>query len=260
MATKVDSMNWLDLVDAYKLKPDGLKDALRDYAESRARDECDGALKALATLAKLGTTLKSSKEVKVAGPDVIKRIGKLLDGVATSQKEWEKKKAERAQEGTQQDIQIQLERWDGKSMYGGWAKVEISPRGGKVIKKEVSTAGTILNINDVFLQPVGMLTLSLYRADQLMCTGTAKYQFTPGKDKGLQFMFSQKSTTVKKKAKSLEELSDRLEMKGSVGLEIKVLKVGGEVTKETAYKKGYEEEVEWEVEMGEDKFKVATQI
>src|SRR5580765_7655885 len=95
MADKVENMNWLDLVENFGLKDNGggLKKALKDYAEAKAKDEYDLALGSLADLAKLGTDLKNSKEAKAAGPAVIKRIGKLLDGAATSRKEWEKKKA-----------------------------------------------------------------------------------------------------------------------------------------------------------------------
>jgi hypothetical protein len=39
-------------------------------------------------------------------------------------------------------------------------------------------------------------------------------------------------------------------VKGSVGLEFEILKVGGEVSKESEYKRGFEQEVEWEVEYG----------
>jgi hypothetical protein len=38
--------------------------------------------------------------------------------------------------------------------------------------------------------------------------------------------------------------------KGSVGVEFKVVSVGGEATKESEYKDGYEQEVEWEIEAG----------
>lgn len=260
MADKVETMTWLELVDKYKLKDGGLKSALRDYSEARIKDECDEALKALATIAKVGADLKNSKEAKAAGPDVIKRIGKLLDGVATSKKDWEKKKVEQAKTGTQQDVQIILERWDGKPMYGCLVKAELSSMGGNTVKKEMSVPGTVLKINDVFLNPKGTLALNVYQGSDLFCSGTAKFEFALGKDKGMQFRFTQASKIVKKKAKSIEEASEKLGLKGEAGLELKVLKVGGEVTKETEYKKGYENDVEWEVEMGEDRFKEQKQV
>lgn len=260
MANKVETMTWLELVDEYKLKDGGLKAALRDYSDARIKDECDEALKSLATITKVGTDLKNSKEAKAAGPDVVKRIGKLLDGAATAKKDWEKKKVEQAKTGTQQDIQIILERWDGKPMYGCLVKAELSSLGGNTVKKETSVPGTVLKINDVFLNPKGALALTVYRGSELFCAGTAKFEFAPGKDKGMQFRFTQGSKTVKQKAKTIEEASKKLGLKAEASLEIKVLKVGGEVTKESEYKQGYEQEVEWEVEMGEDKFKEQKQV
>lgn len=258
MANKVENMTWLELVDEYNLKDNGLKNVLRDYAEARPKEEYDLALKSLATLAKLGTDLKNSKEAKAAGPDVIKRIGKLIDGIAVARKEWEKKKAEKAKEGCQQDVQIVLERWDGKSMYGCWAKVELASVGGTTIKRELSIPGTILKINDVFLQPKGSLGLSVFQLNDLYCQGTADFKFTPGKDKdGLKFRFTQDSKKVKVKAKTMEEVTKKLGLKAEASLEIKVLKVGGEVSKETEYKEGFEKEVEWEIEMGAEKFRDA---
>jgi len=44
MADKVEKMTWLELVDNYKLKDNGLKKVLKDYAESKAKDEYDEAL------------------------------------------------------------------------------------------------------------------------------------------------------------------------------------------------------------------------
>ena len=48
----------------------------------------------------------------------------------------------------------------------------------------------------------------------------------------------------------MEEATEKIGVKGSVGLEFEVLKVGGEVSKESEYKRGFEQEVEWEVEYG----------
>lgn len=260
MADKVDNMMWLDLVEKFKLKDNGLKKPLRDYAEAKARDECDVALKALADIAKLGTDLKNSKEAKAAGPDVVKRLGKLLDGVATAQKEWQQKKTEKAKAGCQLDIQIILEGWDGKDMYPGTAKVEISSVGGETIRKEIGIPGTLLKINDVFLQPKGALALAVYQSNKLVCKGTADFKFSPGKDKGMQFRFSQASQLVKETAKELGSLSEKLGLEGEASVEIKVLKVGGKVTKESEYMQGYEKEVMWEVEIGAEKFKEAKQV
>ena len=260
MAGKVENMTWLELVDSYKLKDNGLKKALKEYAESRIREEYDEALKALATLAKLGTDLKNSKEAKAAGPDVIKRIAKLIEGIATSRKEWEKKKCEQEKAGTRFDVQIVLQAWNGKSMYGSWAKVELSPTGGTSLKRELGIANTILNIKDVYLKPTsGSLDLSVFRVDELFCQGNAQYDVKPGKTE-LRFKFVQDSTIVKQKAKTTEELLKKLGMKGGASLEIKILKVEGEITKESEYKAGFEKEVEWEVEVGTEKFKEQKQV
>lgn len=259
MAGKVENMTWFELVDEYKLKDNGLKKALKDYAEARLKEEYDRALAALATLAKLGTDLKNSKEAKAAGPDVIKRITKLIEGIATSRKEWEKKKSEQAKTGTKQEVQIILERFDGKPMYGCWAKVELSSLGGTTIKRELSIPGTVLKIKEVFLQLKGTLALEVYALNGLFCAGTAEFNLKPG-DKGIQFRFSQARKTLKEKAKKMEELSEKLSKKGGASLEIKVLKVEGEIAKESDYKEGYEHEVEWEVEFGSEEFKEHRQI
>jgi len=50
-------------------------------------------------------------------------------------------------------------------------------------------------------------------------------------------------------------MKKKLGFKGTLGLEFKVAKVGGEVTEESEYMRGYEEEVEWEGEAALPSFK-----
>lgn len=261
MAGKVENMTWLELVDEYKLKDNGLKKALKEYAESRIKEEYDEALKALATIAKLGADLKNSKEAKAAGPDVIKRIGKLLDGVVTARKDWEQRKSEAAKAGTRFDVQIVLQAWNGKAMYPGTAQVELSPTKGASIKKTLSIANTILSIKDVYLPPSGSgsLDLSVFKASELFCQGNAQYTVKPG-TKELQFKFLQDSAVIKRKARSLKELLKKLDMKASASLEIKILTVNGEIAKGEEEKEEHEEEVEWEVKVGTAEFKEQRQV
>jgi len=64
----------------------------------------------------------------------------------------------------------------------------------------------------------------------------------------MKFKPIQHSKTVKVRAKTMEEATEKIGVKGSVGLEFEILKVGGEVSKESGYKRGFEQEVEQEVE------------
>jgi hypothetical protein len=259
MADKVENMNWDELVHNYKLKDNGLLRAVGEYSELKTKEEFDGVLAKLATIAKLGTDLKNSKEAKAAGPDVIKRMSKLIDATVTSRKEWEKRKADQAKTGTRQDVQILLQAWNGHSMYGCVANAELSSAGGNTIQRKLSIGGTVLSIKDVYLKDKGALDLTVYRGSHLFCEGTAPFELKPGKPV-VQFRFVQDTQTVKLKAKSIEEVSKKLGLKAEASLELKVLTVGGEATSESEYKQGYEQEVEWEIETGKEKFKESNQL
>src|SRR5215472_13308238 len=181
MANRPDNMTWDELLNNYKLKDNGLLRAVGEYSVLKTKEEYDGALAKLATIVKLGTDLKNSKEAKAAGPDVIKRMSKLLEASVTSRKDLEKRKAEAAKAGSPYDVQIILKGWNGKSMYGCVANVELSSAGGSTIQKKLSVGGTVLGIKEVYLKPKGALDLSVYRGSDLFCEGTAVFDLKPGK-------------------------------------------------------------------------------
>jgi len=118
-----------------------------------------------------------------------------------------------------------------------------------------------LNIKDVYLKPTsGSLDLSVFRSsNDLFCQGNAQYEVKPG-TKELRFKFLQDSTVVKKKARNLKALMNKLDMKAGAELEIKILKVNGEISKGTEEKEEFEEEVEWEVKVGTEEFKEQKQV
>jgi hypothetical protein len=255
MPNRVENMIWGELVETYKLKDNGLLKAIKEYSVLKTKEEYDGALAKLTSIQKLEMDLKNSKEAKAAGPDVIKRMSKLIEAGAKSRKELESRKAEAAKAGCRADVQIILEAWNGKSMYGCVAKVVLSPVGGNAIQKALSIAGTALNIKDVYLKPTGSVDLSIYHGSDLSIEGTGTWKDLIAGKSALQFRFTQDSTTAKIKAKTLEEASKKLKTKLSAGIEIKVLTIDGEVAKESEYKEGFEQEVEWELEGGKLKFK-----
>lgn len=244
--------DWERFAKAYKLKDNGLSKALDDFWMPR-QDEFEKRLAALPKVVKLATDLKKAKEVIAAGAPVVKWLDEVIGIAPKVRKMIEDEKREFDRSGMQTiDVQIILVDWNGKPVSSDYvAYVNFSSPGAHDVNPTCNITSNGVDLDDVRLRPSGTLYLKVRDPSGVAAymEGTTDYEVKPGKSV-MKFKAIQHSKTVKVRAKTMEEATEKIGVKGSVGLEFEVLKVGGEVSKESEYKRGFEQEVEWEVEYG----------
>jgi hypothetical protein len=255
---------WERTVKQYKLKDNGLIKAIDDFwnVQGNRDDEFDKALAQLPKILKLATDLKKAKDV-MAVPVATKYLADLIAVVPVTKKALEDKKATAAKTGMQEiDVQIMIKDWNGKPMSSDYvAFVQFSSPGASDTNTTVKIGSAGVTIHNIHLRPSGGIYLMVRDPSSAnpYCEGDTDYEFKPGKNI-IKFQAIQYSRTAKVSAKTTQEASQKLGIKGDVGVEFKVVKVGGEVSKESEYKNGYEEAMEWEVEYGQPTFKDFKQL
>lgn len=243
---------WERFAKAYKLKDNGLAKVFDEFWSPRD-DEFEKRLAALPKVVKLAADVKKSKEAVNAGAPVQKWLDEVIAIVPKVRKMIEDQKREFERTGMKTtDVQIILVDWNGKPVSSDYvAYVRFSSPGARDVNPTCPITSNGVDLDDLRVRPSGTLYLMVREPSSVVpyMEGTTDYEVRPGKSV-MKFKAVQYSKTVKVRAKTLEEATDKIGVKGSVGLEFEVLKVGGEVSKESEYKRGFEQEVEWEVEYG----------
>ena len=239
-----------------KVKDPGLVKALHGMASASLREDEHEKRIAFATdIAKHATALSKSKgDAKLL--QQLKDTAEAAEGIR-KKSEIAKREADRV--GLHPiDVQIMIANWRNKPLgsdYAGYVK--FSSPGMDPVETADVLSGNGMDIDNLRLRPAGTLYLVIRRRGEtkdVYIDGTTKYAFKPG-DATMTFNAVQDVKTYKIRAKTVEEVTNKIGVKGTVGLEFKILKVGGEVTSENEYKTGFEQEVEWEVEAGVSSFK-----
>jgi|SoiMethySBSTD1v2_1073268.scaffolds.fasta_scaffold502109_2 hypothetical protein len=248
---------WKQVVDGYKLKDNGLAKLIDDFRDLR-EDEYDKRLAMLSQISKLADATRKSKEVIAAGSKVVKMLDDAIEAAAEIRKRVEADQREAQKVGLHAiDVQIMVVDWNGKPLGGDFAGiVEFRSPGVPLVSVADVLTGNGMDIDDLRLRPSGTLYFVVRKKmyTDPYIEGTTDYDFKPGTPV-MKFRAIQHSQKFKTRAKTLEEMKKKLGFKGTLGLEFKVAKVGGEVTEESEYMRGYEEEVEWEGEAGLPSFK-----
>lgn len=256
--------DWERFAKFYKLKDNGLTKAI-DAFWTRRDDEPDKGLAMLPKILKLATDLKNvlMKSKPPGDPTAVKYLGELIAAIPAVRKNLEESKQKYAKAGMQtMDVQITIVDWNGKPMSSEYvAYVEFTSPGTPTVNPTEDIKSTGVNIDNLRLRSSGTVYLMVRdpRSAAAYCEGTTDYEFKPGKPI-MKFKAIQHNKTFKVKARTYQEATEKLGIKGTVGLEFKILKVGGEVSKESEYKQGFEQEVEWEVEAGVPTFKDFKQL
>ena len=250
--------NWEKALAAVKVKPDSALSKALDESFHLDADQPAKRLAMLPKILKLALDFKKSKVVVAAGPAAAKLVQELIDVIPVVKKEREHEIAEFQKTGAREvGVQILVDDWRGTPFdFGdGYATFECSnlPK----ITKQGKLNGNGLRLDDVCLRPVGTVNLSIKAGSQYI-EGNTDFELGRGKDTMI-FKAVQAFKTHKTRAKSVSEAANKSGYKGEVGVEFKVVKVGGEVTRESEYKQGYEDEVEWELEGGLPSFLPFTQ-
>lgn len=251
--------NWEKALAAVKVKPDSALSKALDESFKLGADQPAKRLAILPRILKLATDFKKSKEVVAAGTGAVKLIQELIDVIPVVRREREQEVKEFQKNGACEiDVQFLISDWNGKSFEYGTGYVEFESPGLPIIRKNGKLSASGLSVNDIRLRPSGTVSLMVDPGAAEAIQGSTTYEFKPGQ-KLMQFKAMQHVKTRKTKAKSLSEATDKFGLKGSVGVEFKIVSVGGEVSKESEYKRGFEDEVEWEIESGVPTFKSFTQ-
>ncbi len=252
--------DWGVALHTHKLKNDnGLRKAFAELWRLDT-DEYDKRLAQLPRLLKLATDFKKSKEVIAAGPGAVKMVAELIDVIGQARKQIEKHKKEFEQNGARPvDVQFIVVDWNGKAFSDGTGYATFESPGVPTVKKVGALSSSGFSINDVRLRPSGTVSLMVTSGTDITVDGVVPYEFKPGTPI-IKFKAIQHSRKHKTRAKSIDDVTRKFGFKGSVGVDFKVLKVGGEVTEEDAYRHAYENEVEWELEGGLPTFKDFKQL
>jgi hypothetical protein len=242
--------DWEKALAAVKVKPDSALSKALDESFKLSADEPAKRLAVLPRIQKLASDFKKSKEVVAAGPGAAKLVQELIDVIPVVRRERESEIKEFQKSGVCEiDVQFIATDWNGKSFEYAKAFAVFESPGMPKITKQGQMSSNGLNLNDVKLRPIGTVSLTVYLGSGDSIEGSRPYEFKPGQ-KIMQFKAVQHVKTHKTKAKTVKEVADKFGFKGSVGIEWKIIKVGGEKTTESEYKNGYEDEVEWEIEAG----------
>ena len=229
------------------MKDNGLLRSLDEFWRLRS-DEYEQRMAVLGKVIKSAADLKNSKEFKAAiakdkkvGTAVAKSLDDLIDTAPKVRKEIEQEQREAAKSGmAETDVEIILVDWNGKPISSDYsAYVQFNSPGAREVNHTASI-GAWRNHN-LHLKPSGTVYLRV-RSEwaTTYVEGTTDYEVRPGKPV-MKFRAVQHSKTAKVRAKSFQEATEKLGVKGSMGIEFEVLKVGGEVVKESDSRKGSRE-------------------
>ncbi len=251
-----DAGEWKKACDAVKLEYENeLWTALAVLSRVPAAQP-EQRLAMLPKILKLASDFKKSKEVVAAGPKAVKLVQDLIDVIPKARKKYEEESLAIKQTGAKEiDVVFIIEGWNKKPIVGG-ASARFESPGVPPIHKNGGANANGFGIDNVRLRPEGTVHLSVGAP---AIEATTDYEFKPGKAI-LKFRAEQQSKKYKISAKKLEEATTKTGVKGTLGLDFKVLTIGGEVARESEVKRGRETAVEWELEAGLPTFKEFKQI
>lgn len=241
--------DWEKALAGVKLKPGkDLSKVLEEHWKIDA-DQPARRLALLPKIQKLAADFKKSKEVVAAGPSAAKLVQELIDVIPAVRKEREAEIREFQKTGVCAiDVQFHLTDWNGQSFEYATGYATFESPGLPTVNKNGKLSGHGLSLNDVQLRPEGSVSLRVSTGSRTV-EGSCDYEFKPGA-KLLRFEGVQLAKTHKTKATSQREAIDKFGLKGKVGVEFKFLSGEVEKSKESEYKDGSGEEVEYVIETG----------
>jgi hypothetical protein len=147
-------------------------------------------------------------------------------------------------------VQITVNDFEGKSMDGvEGVAVFTNPTAKDVTIRGLISGGSFV-WPDLWLMPQGTIQFKVVRPGKSELSHTVKYALpTSG---NLMFSATQKSKTGKVSATTKEEAVETIGVKGTEGVDYKIVKLEREVNKEKEHHRGKETTVEWEVTQGAD--------
>jgi len=250
------SREWPQIVNNLKLKENGLGDAIERFRALR-EDQFDMRMAALKEIATLAAAQAKSKEVIAAGPKWVKWVSDIATNAIRMHGEIAKDKSKAMSQGMRPlKVQIMVSDWNNSPFKGYTGFVDFRSPGVPTVTVTDELTANGLDIDSVTIFPTGTMNLRAIKTKDTSITveGTTAYECKPSQ-KIMKFTAVQHSRKVKTKAKTISEATKKLDLKGTLGIEFKIFKLGGEIARGTEEKQGSELEVEWEVEHGLGSFK-----
>lgn len=213
------------------------------------RDEPEMRLAVLPRIQKLATDFRKSRAVVQAGPKAVAMVTALIDYIPERRRELLKDAEAMRKVGAQEvGVLIRVADWNGEPLDRATAYLSFESAGMPTINQRAAVSGAGVKVDEIRLRPEGLVSLKVESGTETI-RGSARYEFKPG-TKLLKFDAVRHHKVVKTRAKSLDEVKAKTGIKGGAGFDFKVVKVNGEVTREVEDRESFEQEVEWQIEVG----------
>lgn len=212
-------------------------------------DEPEKRLAMLPLILKLATDFKRSKAVVQAGPKAVAMVGDLIEYIPVRRRELMKDAEAMRKVGAQEiGVLIRVADWNGEPIDRSTAYLSFESAGMPAINQRADVTAAGIKVDEIRLRPEGLVSLSVESGGDRI-RGSARYEFKPG-TKLLKFDAVRHHKVIKTRAKSLDEVKAKTGIKGGAGFDFKVVKVNGEVNREVEDRESFEQEVEWQIEVG----------
>jgi hypothetical protein len=244
--------DWPTLQRAHRIATDDGLGKLLEAFWRLGRDQHDERLALLPKIQRAARALARSKALADAGPQAATMLESVAALCDAQRREVEREKKAFAATGAQSvDVQFIIVDWNGKPLRNATGLVVFKSPGVPTVARKARLTGGSLDVNDARLRSSGTVQLHVQpegNGDAIV--GATDYAFKPGAAKVIKFKAVQHAEQLRARAKSIDEVSRKLGVKGSVGADWKVVKIGGEVVGERVDRGALEEEVEWHVKAG----------
>jgi hypothetical protein len=244
--------DWPTLARAHRIRSDNGLGKLLEQFWRLGKDQHDERLALLPRLQRAARDLARSKDMAAAGPLAPKMLEQIAALCNDQRKEIERDRKAFAENGAHPvDVQFIVVDWNGAPLRNATGTVIFKSPGVPAVARKVKLSGGSLDVDDARLRASGTVHLHVQPDGRgAAIVGATDYAFKPRGTSVLKFKAVQHVEQVRARAKSIDEVSRKLGVKGSMGADWKVVKIGGEVAGERLDRDAFEEEVEWHVKAG----------
>lgn len=212
-------------------------------------DQPEQRLAMLPRIQKLAMDFRKSRAVVQAGPKAVAMVTALIDYLPQRRRELLKDAEALRKVGAQEvGVLIRVADWNGEPLDRATAYLSFESAGVPTINQRAAVSAAGVKVDEIRLRPEGLVSLRVESVSETI-RGSTRYEFKPG-TKLLKFDAVRHHKVVKTRAKSLDEVKAKTGIKGGAGFDFKVVKVNGEVTREVEDRESFEQEVEWQIEVG----------
>jgi hypothetical protein len=229
-----------------------LGEALKLYESEpeKPSEICD----ALDAVTKAALLEKRDKSV-AADRALVKYLDDVIKAAAAERKKIETEAGELGL--TKINVQIIVKDFEGELINGRKMAVKFVAPGTRDVLLNQDTKDGVLNFTHLSLAPHGTIYIYAFPSggSALRVEGAEGYDLP--KSPLVRFLATQKGKEIKQKATSATDVTKKAGLKGNIGIDWKVLTIGGEKSSEEEVKKSYGQEVEWVISVATGRFDIA---